>query len=151
MDAELAVMASSAATTMVSLMATDAWGQAKERVAMLWRRFRPEQADGVEAELDQARLELAADADETVTLALVREWESRLLRLLAADDAVAAELSRLTAELKQIPAGQQPRGVVWQQARASGQSTVIQIGGNGTIGTLPSGGPRSATGGMRSS
>jgi len=55
----------------------------------------------------------------------------------AADAAVAAELSRVTAELRRIPAGQQTRGDVWQNARASGQSTVIQIGGDGTIGALP--------------
>jgi hypothetical protein len=136
MDAELAVMASSAATTIVNLMATDAWDQVKGKVGALWRRFRPEQADAVEAELDRARMEIR-DADETVTLSITRDWESRLLRLLAADAAVAAELSRVTAELKQIPAAQQARGNVRQIAKASGQSTVIQIGGDGTIGTLP--------------
>src|SRR6266851_5235831 len=136
MDAELAVLASSAATTIVNLLATDAWGQVKEKVGVLWRRFRPDQADTVAAELDRARLEIQG-ADETVALAIARDWESRLLRLLAADAAVAAELSRVTAELRRIPAGQQTRGDVWQNARASGQSTVIQIGGDGTIGALP--------------
>ena len=136
MDAELAVVASSAATTIVTLMATDAWGQVKEKVGALWRRFRPEQADAVEAELDRARLEIAA-ADETVGLAISREWESRLLRLLAADAEVAAELSRVVAELRQIPAGKSVRGDVRQSATASRQSTVIQIGGDGTIGKLP--------------
>ena len=136
LDAELAVLASSAATTIVNLMATDAWDQVKERVGVLWRRFAPQQADAVAAELDRARLEIQ-DMDETVALATTRDLESRLLRLLAADAAVAPELSRAVAELKQIPAGQQARGHVWQSARASGQSTVIQIGGDGTIGELP--------------
>ena len=102
----------------------------------MWRRFRPEQADAVESDLNRARLEIAG-ADETVALAISREWESRLLRLLAADSAVAAELSLVVAELRQIPAGAQARGDVRQSAKASGQSTVIQIGGDGTIGGLP--------------
>jgi hypothetical protein len=53
MDADLAVIASSAATTIVSLMATDAWDQAK-KIWALWRHFRPEQADAIGSDLDRA-------------------------------------------------------------------------------------------------
>lgn len=136
MGAELSVLASSAATTIVKLMTTDAWDQVKGKMGALWRRYGPEQARDVESDLDRARMEIAG-ADETVALAISREWESRLLRLLAADSAVAAELSRVVAELRQIPAGGSARGDIWQSARASGRSTVIQIGGNGSIGELP--------------
>src|SRR5260370_779915 len=136
MSADPGVFASSAPTTVVGLMATDAWDQVKEKIGGLWRRFRPELAYAVESDLDRARLEIAG-ADETVVLAISREWESRLLRLLAADSAVAAELSRVVAELRQIPAGEQARGDVWQSARASGQSTVVLVGGDGAIGGLP--------------
>lgn len=147
MDAELAVIASSAATTIVNLMATDAWDQVKHKVGALWRSFRPEQADVVESDLDRVRLEITG-ADEAIALAISREWESRLLRLLAADSAVVVELSRVIAELRQIPAGAQARGGdVRQSAKASGQSTVIQIGGDGTIGGLPSVRQRQAPGG----
>lgn len=133
MDAELVVLASSAATTIVGLMATDAWGKVKERVRGLWRRFRPEQADAVAAELDRARLEIE-DGNETVALAITRDWESRLLRLLAGDATVAAELTRIATELEQILAGQQARGPVQQNATASRHSSVIQIGGDGIVG-----------------
>jgi hypothetical protein len=136
MDSELAVIASSAATTIVNLLATDAWHQVKDKIGDLWRRFRPEQAEAVESELDRARREITG-ADETVTLAVTREWESRLLRLLAADSAVTADLGRVVSELRQISAGAQARGDVRQSARASGQSTVIQIGGDGAIGEFP--------------
>lgn len=136
MDAELAVIASSAATSIVKLMATDAWDQAKDKIGALWRRFRPEQAGAVESDLDRARLEIAG-ADDAVALAILREWESRLLRLLAADSAVADELNRVVGELRQTLATPQPPGDIRQSARASGQSTVIQIGGDGTIGELP--------------
>jgi hypothetical protein len=133
MDAELADLASSAATVIVGLMATDGWGQVKMKVAALWRRFRPEQSEVVESELDRTRLELAG-ADETVARAVSREWESRLLRLMAADAEVFAELDRLVVGLQQIPGVQQAYGVR-QTAKASGRSTVIQIGGS--IGELP--------------
>jgi hypothetical protein len=136
MEAELAVVASSAATTIVGLMATDAWGQVKEKITALWWRFRPEQAEAVEAELSCARSEMA-DADKTVTLAISREWESRLLRLLAADASAAGELRRVVAELRQIPSVRQVQGEVRQHAKASGHSTVIQIGGDGAFSDLP--------------
>jgi hypothetical protein len=92
MDGDLAVLASSAATAIVGLIATDAWGQAKEKVTALWRHFQPAQADAIEFDLDRARRERAG-ASEAVALAISGEWESRLLRLLAVDTAVAAELN----------------------------------------------------------
>jgi hypothetical protein len=135
MDGELAALAASAATTIVTLLATDAWGEVKEMVGGLWRRFRPELAHDVEQELDRARAETVT-ADETVVLAFIREWESRLLRLLAADTDAAAELSRILAELSRSRMAQQ-RGAVRQTAKASGRSTVIQVGGDAAIGELP--------------
>lgn len=137
MGAELAGLASSAAATITSLLATDAWEQVKEKTGELWRRFRPDQAADVEAELDRGHLEILA-ADETVALAIAREWESRLLRLLSVDGAVAAELSRAVAELRQVRAGRPERGGVRQIAKASGHGTVIQIGGSAAVGELPS-------------
>jgi len=135
MDGDLAVLASSAATTIVGLMATDAWGQAKEKVAALWRHFQPAQADAIESDLDRARAECAG-ASEAVALAISREWESRLLRLLAVDTAVAAELNLVIDDLSRIRSGGRSQGSVRQSALASGQSTVIQIGGDGTVGNL---------------
>ena len=129
-------LASSAAASITNLLATDAWEQVKEKIGVLWRRFRPDQAADVEAELDRGHLEIR-DSDETVALAITRDWESRLLRLLAADAAVA-ELSRVVAELRQTRTGRPSQGQVSQNATASGHSTVIQVGGNATIGELPS-------------
>jgi hypothetical protein len=136
MDAELAVLASSAATTIVTLMTTDAWDLVKAKVVALWRRFRPEQADAIEAELTRGHLEIGS-ADETVALAITKDWESRLLRLLAADADVAAELRHVVDELAALREGRQVRGSVWQSAKASGGSTVIQVGGDATMGELP--------------
>ena len=135
MDGELAALAGSAATTIVTLLATDAWGEVKEKIGGLWRRFRPELADAAEQELDRTHAEIAT-ADQTVALAITREWESRLLRLLAADADAAAELSRILAKLSQSCSAQR-RGAVRQTAKASGHSTVIQVGGDAAIGELP--------------
>lgn len=135
MDGELATLAGSAATTIVTLLATDGWGEVKDRIGGLWRRFRPDQADTTVQDLDRAHTEIAA-ADEVVTLAITREWESRLLRLLAAEAGAAAELTQVLAELRRSCSAQR-RGDVRQTAKASGRSTVIQVGGDATLGELP--------------
>ncbi|WP_423834872.1 hypothetical protein [Streptomyces manipurensis] len=67
MDAELVALTSSAATTVVGLLATDAWEQTKLAVARLWGLSRPEQAETVEAELVETRAELLAFRRGTVT------------------------------------------------------------------------------------
>lgn len=136
MDAKLAVLASSAATTVVNLLATDAWDQVKAKVGALWRRFRPDQVDAIEAALARGHLEIGR-ANEMVALAVTKDWESRLLRLLASDAAVAAELTRVVDELASLMEARQVRDSVWQSAKASGRSTVIQVGGDATLGELP--------------
>lgn len=134
MGDELAALAASGATTIVNLLATDAWSHVRREIGLLWRRFRPEQADTTEAALDQTRLEIAS-ADETTALAVTRDWESRLLRLLAADPAARAELSRVIAGLGRLSVGQQ-RSSVRQNAKASGHSAIIQVGGNAAMGEM---------------
>jgi hypothetical protein len=136
MDGELAFLASSAAATIVTMMTTAAWDQVKARVVALWRRFKPDQADAIEAELTRGHLEIES-ADETVALAINKDWESRLLRLLAADADVAAELRHVVDELAALRESRQVRGSVRQSAKASGGSTVIQVGGDATMGELP--------------
>ena len=128
MDAELVTLASTAATTAVTLATTDAWGQAKQKLLALWRRFKPDQADAAMAELDQGHLEIQG-ADAAITRVITLAWESQLLRLLAADAAVAAELSRVVTELRALPATARGRGGVTQHVRAD-HSTVIQVAGD---------------------
>lgn len=127
-------LAAAAATTIVNLLATDAWGTVKEKIGALWRRFRPEQADAVEAELADAHAEVT-EADETTVRAQALYWESRLLRLLAADQGVAAELARVIDDLK-ATAGP-VNYTVSQQAKAADHSTIIQVGRDAQIGERP--------------
>ena len=126
MDAESAALASTAAATLVTLLTTDSWVQVKKEIGDLWRRFRPAHADAIQADIAQAR-ETALEGDGAVASGLVMEWESRLRELLAADRAVAAELTRVTEVLARCL----PRAgntMISQHADARGQGRVIQAG-----------------------
>jgi hypothetical protein len=133
-DAELLTLANTAGTTLVTLLATDAWEKSKSAVGALWRRVHPERAEAVQAELVEARAEVLAaraDGDDAVGSELVTEWRRRLRRLLTADPTVAAELRRLLDE-ELTPAlsatGQTWAGNVDMRAEASGNARVYQVG-----------------------
>lgn len=57
-------LANTAGTTVVALLATDAWSTAKSAVDTVWRRFHPERAEVVEAELVDTRADLVAASEE---------------------------------------------------------------------------------------
>lgn len=91
----MAVLATSAAVTLIGAMATDGWEQIKQAVAGLWRRSRPERVEQVASDLEGARTELVAaraQGDAEAEAGLVTEWQGRLRRLLAADGQAAGEL-----------------------------------------------------------
>ncbi|MGH3773774.1 MAG: hypothetical protein ACRDRW_20690 [Pseudonocardiaceae bacterium] len=126
-------MTSTAATTVVQLLATAAWERATSAVGGLWRRVHPERAETVQAELAEGRTEvLAARAtgDEQVEQALVGEWQGRLRRLLAADPQLADELRLVVAELGSALADADPQrgATITMQATAFGSSRVNQAG-----------------------
>jgi hypothetical protein len=114
MEAELAQLAASGATSLVGLMATDAWTQVRGRLARFFARGGAgTEEDAVSADLERSRDELTAarEAGDTATAEDVRaEWRLRLRRALQADPAAAGELRRLLAELE--PARQDARIVV---------------------------------------
>ncbi len=133
MDQELALLAQTASTTMVTLMATDAWQRARDRVVGVWRRVHPAQADGVASSLDEVRDELLAArerGDEAMESALATEWSGRLGRLLIADPAAGQQLAQILDELRrQLPdplLEQAP--AVTMSARVSGHGRVYQAG-----------------------
>ncbi len=132
MDSETGALASTAATAVVALLATDAWALVKKELGDLWRRFRPSHAEVVEADLVQAREETLA-GDEAVARALIIEWESRLRRLLATDQAVAGELARVIGVLAGLVPGCE-NVTVTQRGSASGHGTVIQVGRDARFG-----------------
>ncbi|KJK55705.1 hypothetical protein UK12_27115 [Saccharothrix sp. ST-888] len=88
----MAALATSGATTLVGLMATELWTQARGRFAALFGRDR---ATEIAEELDEVREDLRSTGDGTAAAA---EWARRLRRALAADPEAAEELRDLLAE-----------------------------------------------------
>jgi hypothetical protein len=128
MDPELAALASTAAATVIATLTSAAWEQTTQGVAGLWRRVHPERADMIEAELVEAR-EIVLVGDENAEHAVVGEWQSRLLRLLAADPQAAEELQRLVDRLRpSLTDGDARIERLEMHARASGRARVNQAG-----------------------
>ncbi|MGP2436927.1 hypothetical protein [Streptomyces sp. JW3] len=105
MDSELAVLAASGATTLVSLMVTDSWTHARELLGRYLTRTGadPDTFD----DLQDARTRLlAADATERARIAreISRRYGDRLRRLAEADDGSDEALHTLLASLLRLPA-----------------------------------------------
>jgi uncharacterized protein involved in exopolysaccharide biosynthesis len=132
MEAEIAALASSGATTLVGLMVSDSWAQAKARVVKLFGHRSAEQAEAISAELGLAQVELmsaAGRADESTAADLEAEWRSRFRRLLASDPQAVADLKQLLKELS--PEGDQGRTSIHEikmSAKATGEGRVYQVG-----------------------
>jgi hypothetical protein len=107
-EAELTALAVSGATTVVGLMATEAWTQVRGRLSRFLVRDGGD-TGAVDAELEESRAELTAalaDADEDTAADIEAEWRTRLRRTLRANPEAAEELRGLLEEL----APQQPVG-----------------------------------------
>ncbi|MGC0400423.1 tetratricopeptide (TPR) repeat protein [Streptomyces sp. SAI-126] len=99
MEAELAALAASGATTLVGLMISDSWTSAKERLTRFLARRRS--AGEAEEELQAASEELArarASGDTAAEEEIEADWRQRLLVVLREEPAAAAELRSLLAE-----------------------------------------------------
>jgi hypothetical protein len=105
-EAELAGLAASGATTLVGLMVSDAWVQTRERVARFFARGADRGA--LAAELHESQLELLSareTGDAEAADDVEAEWRTRLRRLLRADPAAAHELRALLTELGPLATG----------------------------------------------
>lgn len=132
MDPELGKLVSTAATTLVTALATGTWELAKQGIGSLWRRVHPDRSEAVEAELMEARDQLLAArraGDEQIEHDLVDEWQSRLRRLLVTAPQLADELQHWNDQLLAavVEAGGQI-GRLDMRARASGHGRVYQAG-----------------------
>jgi hypothetical protein len=126
---ELSALTSAAASALVRLMTSEAWGPAKSGVERLWRQFRPERAAGVSADLDDARsalLEARSRHDRETEAALVAEWAARLRRLVAGDAAAADALARLADELRALSGEEGRPGTVHMTATAHDNARIYQ-------------------------
>ncbi len=105
MEAELTALAASA-TAFVGLMVTEAWTQARGRVARFLARG--EDVDVIDAELEESREELIAarrNGDEDGAADVAAEWRIRLRRALRDNPEAAEELRELLDELAPRPTG----------------------------------------------
>ncbi|MFJ4709278.1 hypothetical protein ACIP6I_31115 [Streptomyces anulatus] len=103
MEAELTALAASGATAFVGLMVTEAWTQARGRVARFLARG--EDVDVIDAELEESREELTAAraaADDEAVADVEEEWRIRLRRALRANPEAADELRTLLEELSPL-------------------------------------------------
>ncbi|SFM73263.1 hypothetical protein SAMN04487980_1004391 [Streptomyces sp. cf124] len=128
MEPELALLAQSAGTTVVALMATDAWHRVRDGITQLWRRTQPERAEIVAAELEAGRedvLAAAAAEDEETLDALRLQWQGLVLRLLVARPGAVEELRAL---LDRLDPGDPAARQITQHATASGHGRVYQAG-----------------------
>ncbi|MEW1867276.1 hypothetical protein AB0420_03610 [Streptomyces caelestis] len=131
MDPEIAALAGTAGTTVVTLMVTNAWESARDGMVALWRRFQPARAEGIGEELEAGRADLllARRAGDTESEAeLTAEWQGRVRRFLLAQPEAADELRRILDELNP-PLPEDPgAGQIRLQARASGSARIYQAG-----------------------
>ncbi|MFF5921522.1 hypothetical protein ACFY8C_24720 [Streptomyces flavochromogenes] len=128
MDAELAVLAGTAGTTLVTLLTTEAWQRVSDGITSLWRRAEPTRAEAISAELEVARTDLLAardSGDAEVGGELGAEWQGRIRRLLVTHPEEAAALRRLIDELQPLTPDVPS---VTQHATASGHARVYQAG-----------------------
>lgn len=103
-----------AGTALVSAIATDGWRHARDAVAALWRRARPDQAGEIEPALDALRAEVLqarVDGDSETEQALEGAWRLRLQQMVRARPEVAVELRALLDEVLSPGADAAGRGV----------------------------------------
>ncbi|MGW9077157.1 hypothetical protein [Streptomyces kronopolitis] len=104
MDSELAALATSGATTLISLMVTDSWTHARELVGRFLSRTG---ADGATlTDLDAARARLlaarAAAGTHTTDDDLASQWHTYLQGVLQPGSVTAEPLRDLLASLQQL-------------------------------------------------
>lgn len=131
MDSELSALAATGATTIVSLMMTDAWERTKQLVSGAFGHKDAQAAEIVAKRLDMSQAELVAaqtSGDPEVVDELTAEWRGRLRRLLLLDPdagpALQAALEQFSDELS--PVNQSYVGRI--EGKASGHGRVYQQG-----------------------
>jgi len=129
-DAEIAALISSGATTLIGLMATDAWTRAKGAASSLFAKSSPQEREQIEVELDQTRaqlLEARESGDVELETELESEWRSRLRRAVSADSELIAELDDFVREYgSERPAAD--AGTVKITGNARGKARIYQQG-----------------------
>ncbi|MFF1505673.1 hypothetical protein ACFVZR_39070 [Streptomyces sp. NPDC058316] len=131
METELAALAASGATTLVSLMVTDSWAQARELVGRLISRTGSDRATVTDLETARARL-LAADARDGAQTAqeITGQWLDHLHHLLQTGSVTSGDLHDVLTSLQRLATTSEPHpGVVHNDINGGVQhGPVIQSG-----------------------
>ncbi|ROQ63255.1 hypothetical protein EDD93_5998 [Streptomyces sp. 840.1] len=131
MTAEPAALAAAGATTLVSLMVTDAWAQARQLVGRLVARGSSDGAPVAELDAGRATL-LAADARDRAraTREITAQWHIRLHELLRTGAVTGNDLGELLASLQRITDTAGPGPVTVHNSITGGvhEGPVIQSG-----------------------
>ncbi|MDQ0715939.1 phage-related minor tail protein [Streptomyces luteogriseus] len=106
MEEQLAVLAATAANTVVSSLSTDAWARVKELVVGVWRRHRPDEESAAVSATDAALEVLRGSPSDEEEARLVEAWQARFRTLLDAEPAARRALAALVDELAAEQAGQ---------------------------------------------
>lgn len=126
MDPELTSFTQTAGTTLVTLMATDAWQHTRDGLTRLWQRLQPDRAHIVSDELDASREEVLrarSAADQEMLSELCLQWQGYLRRLLLAQPEAVEDLRRLLDDVDSEAAAR-----ITQHGSASGRARVYQAG-----------------------
>ncbi|MBU3862903.1 hypothetical protein KN815_01905 [Streptomyces sp. 4503] len=130
MDQNVLALAGAAGTTIVTLMVTDAWEQARRGVVSLWQRFRPQEAEEIDGLLSRSREALLTGGEQAD---IESEWQLRLGALLAQRQEATAALSSLLSELNSDRNGQVISGTMHLEAHVGGQGQVYQSARDQTV------------------
>ena len=127
MDGTLANLATSTATTLVGLMATDAWTQTKQVASAIFKR-RGQDADAILEELEGSNDLVwrcpAAEVD-ALRASQIAAWSTHLRLMLSTDPGLAhalQEINECTADITQLSS------TVTMNAKATGQGRIYQQG-----------------------
>ncbi|MFB7323622.1 hypothetical protein [Streptomyces sp. NPDC056190] len=98
MDAAALALVTASANSLVSLMTSEAWEQAKSGLAALFRRGRRGDVAVIEDELDESARELRLsleNGDQETQDELRQQWRGKLRRLILDDPELTGELRSL--------------------------------------------------------
>jgi hypothetical protein len=129
MDSEVLALASTGGATLISLMASDLWVQAKSAFARVLGHQDSQLIASLENELDATRQELLsaqAAGETTVEDELVTEWGGRMARALNNNSVAQEELRALLTGLGNLSSDGNTK--IMLQAKAKGNSRVFQQG-----------------------
>jgi phosphoglycerate-specific signal transduction histidine kinase len=134
MDSEIVALASTGASTIVALMATDSWHEAKSIVVGMWHKDMPEKKSQIDSQLvatRQAIVNATESMSQETARQLERDWAQQFSELLQRDTEAVATLRHALEDRLQpaLSTSQSERGAsAVMRAVTYGQSRAYQAG-----------------------